>query len=86
MRRATSLAYTDADEDAEKLLSFADDGASSDKEEEWVQTHSGRSKYGMFLSVPALPPLISPVQRPPSEILGILKTYQMMSQKPSLVG
>lgn len=45
MRRATSLAYTDADEDAEKLLSFADDGSPGDKEEEWVQTHSGRSEY-----------------------------------------
>ncbi len=43
LRRATSLAYTDADEDAEKMLSFAEDGV-HDKEEEWVQTHSGRSK------------------------------------------
>ncbi|KAF8320712.1 hypothetical protein DL93DRAFT_2124351 [Clavulina sp. PMI_390] len=42
MRRATSLAYTDADEDAEKMLSFADEGDAGDKEEEWVQTHSGR--------------------------------------------
>ncbi|KAF8342334.1 autophagocytosis associated protein [Cantharellus anzutake] len=40
-RRATSLAYTDADEDAEKMLSFAEEGT-DDKEEEWVQTHSGR--------------------------------------------
>ncbi|KAG8747000.1 E2-like enzyme [Ceratobasidium sp. 414] len=39
LRRATSLAYTDADEDAEKLLSFADD---SGKGDEWVQTHAGR--------------------------------------------
>lgn len=43
MRRATSLAYTDADEDAEKMISFADDGEPTDKEDEWVQTHSGRS-------------------------------------------
>jgi len=42
MRRATSLAYTDADEDAEKMISFADDGEPTDKEDEWVQTHSGR--------------------------------------------
>lgn len=41
LRRATSLAYTDADEDAEKLLSFADD---SSKGDEWVQTHAGRRK------------------------------------------
>ncbi|KAG8951220.1 E2-like enzyme [Tulasnella sp. 419] len=42
LRRATSLAYTDADEDAEKLLSFADDG-SKEGGDEWVQTHAGRA-------------------------------------------
>ncbi|KAG9006373.1 E2-like enzyme [Tulasnella sp. JGI-2019a] len=42
LRRATSLAYTDADEDAEKMLSF-DDATAGDKEEEWVQTHAGRA-------------------------------------------
>ncbi|KAF9518660.1 hypothetical protein BS47DRAFT_1325195 [Hydnum rufescens UP504] len=42
LRRATSLAYTDADEDAEKMLSFAEEGSAGDKEDEWVQTHSGR--------------------------------------------
>ena len=40
LRRATALAYTDADEDAEKLLSFGGDG--EDKGDEWVQTHAGR--------------------------------------------
>ena len=29
LRRATSLAYTDADEDSERLLSFADSSAPS---------------------------------------------------------
>jgi len=43
LRRATSLAYTDADEDAERLLSFSTDPAADDKEEEWVQTHAGRT-------------------------------------------
>ena len=47
LRRASTLAYTDADEDAERLLSFADPkdaGATGDaKEEEWVETHAGRS-------------------------------------------
>ncbi|KAG8864494.1 E2-like enzyme [Tulasnella sp. 330] len=42
LRRATSLAYTDADEDAEKMLSF-DESTAGDKEEEWVQTHAGRT-------------------------------------------
>lgn len=36
------MAYTDADEDAERLISFAD-GGSKDKDEEWVETHAGRS-------------------------------------------
>lgn len=40
LRRATALAYTDADEDSEKLLSFGGDGA--DNGDEWVQTHAGR--------------------------------------------
>ncbi|KAJ6498931.1 putative E2-like enzyme [Mycena sanguinolenta] len=37
LRRATSLAYTDADEDAERMLSFGDSGA-----DDWVETHAGR--------------------------------------------
>jgi ubiquitin-like-conjugating enzyme ATG3 len=37
LRRATSLAYTDADED--RLLSFGDSSATGD---EWVETHAGR--------------------------------------------
>ncbi|KAH8814645.1 putative E2-like enzyme [Flagelloscypha sp. PMI_526] len=41
LRRATSLAYTDADEDAERLLSFSA-GDSGDKDDEWVETHAGR--------------------------------------------
>lgn len=43
LRRATSLAYTDADEDAERLVSFAE-GGSKDKDDEWVETHTGRSE------------------------------------------
>ncbi|KAE9403910.1 hypothetical protein BT96DRAFT_989892 [Gymnopus androsaceus JB14] len=41
LRRATSLAYTDADEDAERLLNFGDSSAGEDADE-WVETHSGR--------------------------------------------
>ncbi|KAJ7594529.1 putative E2-like enzyme [Mycena floridula] len=40
LRRATSLAYTDADEDAERLLSFGD--SSPGDGDEWVETHAGR--------------------------------------------
>ncbi|KZV73505.1 hypothetical protein PENSPDRAFT_648843 [Peniophora sp. CONT] len=42
LRRATSLAYTDADEDAERLLSF---DADSGKGDEWVETHAGRPSH-----------------------------------------
>jgi ubiquitin-like-conjugating enzyme ATG3 len=40
-RRATSLVYTDAEEDGEQLLSM---GGGSSKEDEWVQTHAGRGE------------------------------------------
>jgi len=43
LRRATSLAYTDADEDAEQLLSVGPEFGSQGKEDEWVQTHSARA-------------------------------------------
>jgi ubiquitin-like-conjugating enzyme ATG3 len=42
LRRATSLAYTDADEDAERLLSFADGLNGAPDGDEWVETHAGR--------------------------------------------
>jgi ubiquitin-like-conjugating enzyme ATG3 len=42
LRRATSLAYTDADEDAERLLSFGESSATGDEADEWVETHAGR--------------------------------------------
>jgi ubiquitin-like-conjugating enzyme ATG3 len=41
-RRATSLVYTDAEEDGEQLLSM---GGGSSQEDEWVQTHAGRSEF-----------------------------------------
>ncbi|KAG6835083.1 hypothetical protein H0H93_005019 [Arthromyces matolae] len=41
LRRATSLAYTDADEDAERLLSFGDSSTGGEADE-WVETHAGR--------------------------------------------
>lgn len=42
LRRATSLAYTDEDEDAERLLSFGDLSSTGKAEDEWVETHTGR--------------------------------------------
>ncbi|KAI0044205.1 hypothetical protein FA95DRAFT_297393 [Auriscalpium vulgare] len=42
LRRATSLAYTDADEDAERLLNFGDGSAAGGEADEWVETHAGR--------------------------------------------
>ena len=42
LRRATALAYTDEDEDAERLLSFGDLSSTGKAEDEWVETHTGR--------------------------------------------
>ena len=42
LRRATSLAYTDADEDAERLLSFGDSSIAGNDADEWVETHASR--------------------------------------------
>jgi len=63
LRRATSLAYTDADEDAEKMLSFAEDGVGN-KEEEWVQTHSGRkpSETAQIGEIDDIPDLDGPTE------------------------
>jgi ubiquitin-like-conjugating enzyme ATG3 len=41
LRRAASLQYTDADEDAERLLSFGE-GSTAPDGDEWVETHAGR--------------------------------------------
>ena len=43
LRRAQSLAYTDEDEDAERLLSFGDLSSTGKAEDEWVETHTGRN-------------------------------------------
>ena len=45
LQRATSLAYTDADEDTEHLLSFADASAPSADGDEWVEMHAGRQAH-----------------------------------------
>ncbi|CCL98712.1 uncharacterized protein FIBRA_00716 [Fibroporia radiculosa] len=43
LRRATALAYTDADEDAERLLSIGDLSSTGNEADEWVETHAGRA-------------------------------------------
>lgn len=45
LRRATSLAYTDADEDAERLLSFNEGPGAATEGDEWVETHAGRKPH-----------------------------------------
>ncbi|KZS98479.1 hypothetical protein SISNIDRAFT_472381 [Sistotremastrum niveocremeum HHB9708] len=60
LRRATSLAYTDADEDAEKLLSFAVDESNDEQGEEWVQTHAGRDPSANPTSIQEIPDLDGP--------------------------
>ena len=43
--RATSLAYTDADEDTERLLSFTDASSPSGDGDKWVKTHAGHQAH-----------------------------------------
>ncbi|THH28377.1 hypothetical protein EUX98_g5801 [Antrodiella citrinella] len=45
LRRATSLAYTDEDEDRERLLSFGDLSSTGNEADEWVETHAGRPSH-----------------------------------------
>lgn len=42
LRRANALAYTDADEDAERMISFGELSSTGKEEDEWVETHAGR--------------------------------------------
>ena len=45
LQRAMSLAYTDTDEDAKRLLSFADTSAPSADGDKWVETHAGHQAH-----------------------------------------
>jgi len=72
LRRAQSLAYTDADEDAEKLLDLSEEG---DKADEWVQTHAGRTGRGNSADAIAdIPDIDGPSESPkmPTKQLGAL--------------
>lgn len=42
LRRATALAYIDADEDAERLLAIGDLSSTGSETDEWVEIHTGR--------------------------------------------
>ena len=44
LRRAASLQYTDADEDAERMVSASDGAGDGD---EWVETHAGRKNSNL---------------------------------------
>ncbi|KAH8915055.1 hypothetical protein BT69DRAFT_1252180 [Atractiella rhizophila] len=45
LRRVSQMIYTDADEDAETMMSFAAEGAVKD-EDDWVTTHTNRESEG----------------------------------------
>ena len=45
LHHATSLAYTNADEDAKHLLSFTDSSVPSADGDKWVETHTGRQAH-----------------------------------------
>jgi len=72
LRRAQSLAYTDADEDAEKLLDLSEGG---DQADEWVQTHAGRAaRVNAADDIEAIPDMDGPSESPkmPTKQLGSL--------------
>ncbi|WVF65955.1 hypothetical protein IAT40_000693 [Kwoniella sp. CBS 6097] len=81
LRRATDL-YSDADEDAEKLLNFMDDaeeapapGAKKGEDDEWVATHFGRAAQAKPADMDEIPdisdsPTLSP-SAPSSGMKGL---------------
>ncbi|WVQ80953.1 hypothetical protein IAT38_003060 [Cryptococcus sp. DSM 104549] len=84
LRRATAINYTDADEDAEKLLSFMDeadeevgpDGKKRNEDDDWVATHIGRvqqSDDAAMDEIPDIPdtPPTKPAAPPASEMAGL---------------
>jgi ubiquitin-like-conjugating enzyme ATG3 len=54
LRRATALAYTDADEEAELLLTFGDLSSTGNEADKWVMTHAGSPSAYNFSSAKKL--------------------------------
>jgi len=73
LRRATTLEYTNEQEDAEKLLNFSE--GPGDKEDEWVQTHAGRveGEAGAVADIEDIPDLDGPSQTTSSITTGLNK-------------
>jgi len=88
LRRATSLAYTDADEDAERLLSFAEGSGSADGDE-WVETHAGRkgsSKSGTDHSeITEIPDIDGPGEDDLASGVGSMSLGGQGSEEPEVI-
>ncbi|KAG0145964.1 hypothetical protein CROQUDRAFT_658073 [Cronartium quercuum f. sp. fusiforme G11] len=56
LRRASQMVYTDADEDAETMMSFVADGAvKNGEEEDWAVTHTTRTSQAATLDIGDIP-------------------------------
>ncbi|RXK39083.1 preconditioning-inducible protein [Tremella mesenterica] len=78
LRRATAINYTDADEDAEKLMSFMDEAEEAPgpdgkprkaEDEDWVATHIGRTSHtGNPTNMTEIPDISDSPPLPPKNI------------------
>ncbi|MBW0467128.1 hypothetical protein O181_006843 [Austropuccinia psidii MF-1] len=59
LRRASQMVYTDQDEDAETMMSFAAEGAVGADEEEWAVTHTTRTSQSAVPEIGDIPDLDS---------------------------
>ncbi|POW17834.1 hypothetical protein PSHT_06244 [Puccinia striiformis] len=57
LRRASQMVYTDKDEDAETMMSFAAEGAVGADDEEWAVTHTTRSAQSAAADIGDIPDL-----------------------------
>ncbi|ADV25031.1 preconditioning-inducible protein [Cryptococcus gattii Ru294] len=73
LRRATAVDYTNADEDAEKLLSFLDDAEEAPgPDDDWVATHINRSPPHRPADMDEIPDIPdSPTTAPTREMAGL---------------
>ncbi|WVO16782.1 hypothetical protein L204_104466 [Cryptococcus depauperatus] len=93
LRRAEAVDYTNADEDAEKLLSFLDEAEEASgpngkkrEDEEWVATHIGRDPVHSPTTMDEIPDLESPTlspsdsKLPTGEMAGLNLAGQKMEE------
>ena len=85
MRRATSLAYTDADEDAERLVSFPDSSAPAAEGDEWVETHAGRPATVQFAADHSAIQEIPDIDGQGDDITSRVKSLSLGDKDPEVI-